>query len=145
MSLSVNALEISDFNTASELSIFLFPELRHSLWGGNDDLSNSMNLLASPTKDDGQPFFKRGDGNLDGTVDISDPIAVLKHLYFGEILICEDAADFNDQGVIDIEDAISLLNFLFVEKQPIFNPVLFCGVDLTKDDLGCGNTKLKCD
>ena len=69
---------------------------------------------------------KPGDENQDGKLDISDPVALLNHLFLGTNpeLPCgdhtaTDAAnkallDANGDGSIDISDPVSLLNFLFV-------------------------------
>jgi hypothetical protein len=69
---------------------------------------------------------KPGDENQDGKLDISDPVALLNHLFLGTNpeLPCgdhttEDAAnkallDANGDGRIDISDPVSFLNFLFV-------------------------------
>ena len=83
--------------------------------------------------------FVRGDSNADGTVDISDAIATLGHLFLGGLpLRCSDAADANDDGQVDMSDAISILDFLFrgssgAPSRPFPEP----GLDPTGDDLSC--------
>ena len=58
--------------------------------------------------------FIRGDSNLDGQVDISDPVALLGILFLGnEDPGCADAQDANDSGEADISDAIFTLAYLF--------------------------------
>ena len=58
--------------------------------------------------------FIRGDSNLDGQVDISDPVTLLGILSLGnEDPGCADAHDGNDSGEADISDAIYALDFLF--------------------------------
>ena len=47
--------------------------------------------------------FVRGDANVDGTVDISDPVFTLVFLFSGAVpgIPCQDAADANgDAGVV---------------------------------------------
>ncbi len=51
------------------------------------------------------PSFVRGDGNIDGRVDISDVIFVLGCQFLGtRCPDCLDAADANDDGNQDIAD-----------------------------------------
>ncbi|MBI4584270.1 MAG: RHS repeat protein [Planctomycetes bacterium] len=88
-----------------------------------------------------ETFFKRGDSNSDGTLDISDPIHSLEFLYIGKPgPTCMDAADANDDGGLDQSDAIYSLEFKFLGGPPPPPPFLECGADLTSDDeLGCGS------
>ncbi|MBI4604226.1 MAG: hypothetical protein HY721_19885, partial [Planctomycetes bacterium] len=83
--------------------------------------------------------FRRGDSNLDGQVDISDPVHVLLFLFAGgEAPGCEDGADADDSGGIDLSDAIFLLNFLFRggALPPAPGPA-DCGADPSPDGLSC--------
>ena len=48
------------------------------------------------------PPFIRGDGNIDGSVDIGDAIFALNYLFGGLESFCGDALDTNDDGNIDI-------------------------------------------
>ena len=87
--------------------------------------------------------FRRGDVNLDQTVDIADPTSLLLGLFQGTggafqggVFNCEDAADANDDGLVNIADAIQILEFLFVGGAPLPEPVE-CGVDPTDDPLDC--------
>jgi hypothetical protein len=66
-----------------------------------------------------------GDENEDGKLDISDPVALLNHLFLGTnpTLPCGDGStghpanvailDLNGDGRIDISDPVFGLNFLF--------------------------------
>ncbi|MAJ29601.1 hypothetical protein CBD41_10095, partial [bacterium TMED181] len=79
--------------------------------------------------------FQRGDVNLDGSRDISDPVNVLQLLFNSSPVNCQDAADTNDDGSLDIADAVAALSFLFggaVMPEPVN-----CGVDPTTDGLDC--------
>ncbi len=79
--------------------------------------------------------FLRGDVNVDGQVDIADPILGLIHLFRGAGQIsCDDAADANQDGGFDISDIIALLDFLFRGGSPVPSPFPDCGV---APDLGC--------
>ena len=81
--------------------------------------------------------FRRGDGNSDGNVDLSDAVATLNHLFLGALApACSDAADANDSGALDISDAIFLLGFLFLGGDRLPAPE-GCGLDATVDTLGC--------
>jgi len=84
--------------------------------------------------------FKRGDINVDGKVDIADPVSLLSHLFAGAPEpVCKDAADANDDGTLDIGDPITILGHLFAETGPLAEPFEACGVDPTDDDLDCGS------
>ncbi len=82
--------------------------------------------------------FIRGDANVTGDVDISDPIRILSKLFSGIGAIpCTDAADADDNGMLNIGDAIWLLSFSFTGGAPMPAPFPACGVDPTADSLGC--------
>ena len=82
--------------------------------------------------------FQRGDATGDGATDISDPLAILDHLFTGEREVaCADAADANDDGRVDMSDPISVLSFLFLGEKEIPAPHPDCGADPTEDSLGC--------
>lgn len=86
-------------------------------------------------------MFKRGDANGDGTLNITDSIFTLRHLFLGEFQPdCLDAVDFNDDGTVEITDAIGGLSYLFqgTEPPPAPGPT-DCGRDETPDgvELGC--------
>jgi hypothetical protein len=82
------------------------------------------------------PFFIRGDEDADGTVTISDPIAILSYLFLdADEPACFDAADPNDDGAIDVSDAVYLLLYLFAG---LSDPALdVCGTDATPDAIDC--------
>lgn len=79
--------------------------------------------------------FIRGDANLDGQVDISDPVTLLGILFLGnENPGCADAMDANDSGEADISDAIFTLAYLFSGGRMPPPPFGECGCDETDDD-----------
>ena len=87
--------------------------------------------------------FRRGDANLDGMIDVADPLTILADFFFGgSPIACVSAADGNDDGLFDLADPIYLLNYLFQEGPEPPAP-LDCGVDPTPDtscdapDTGC--------
>ena len=83
--------------------------------------------------------FIRGDSNLDGQVDISDPVTLLGILFLGnEDPGCADAHDGNDSGEADISDAIYMLAYLFSGGRVPPAPFGECGCDETDtDELDC--------
>jgi parallel beta-helix repeat protein len=83
--------------------------------------------------------FRRGEVNRDGSLDLSDPLAVLGYLFLGQrdAVACEKAADADDSGALDLNDPVSLLNFLFLGGPPPAAPANGCGADPTPDALGC--------
>ncbi|MFN0060626.1 MAG: hypothetical protein ACKVX7_19400 [Planctomycetota bacterium] len=84
--------------------------------------------------------FRRGDVNLDGSIDIGDAIALLTNLFVPGTtpLGCLDSGDLNDDGTINIGDPISLLTHLFSAiSPPLPPPAGVCGDDPTADTLQC--------
>ncbi len=82
--------------------------------------------------------FLRGDSNDDGSVDVSDAVAVLGYLFQGGTApYCADAADANDDGSVDIGDSIVILRSLFQGSARIRPPYPRAGYDRTPDELDC--------
>jgi len=82
--------------------------------------------------------FRRGDCNIDGTVDLADAIAILAELFLGDPRECADACDPNDDGAEDVSDVVLTLSVLFLGEGSIPAPGLgACGVDPTDDAVGC--------
>ncbi|MBN1443301.1 MAG: DUF4397 domain-containing protein [Planctomycetes bacterium] len=100
-------------------------------------LAGDGSLAALPVIDvDG--FFLRGDANRDGELDISDPVAVLFHLFLTQpARFCSDAADVDDDGHLMLSDAIYSLNHLFAGGRQPAPPFPAPGIDATADLLGC--------
>ncbi len=85
--------------------------------------------------------FLRGDANLDGIVNISDPIVVLTYLFQGGVRVeCLDAADADDNGEVDITDAVFSLGAQFLGQRAIEPPYPNCGRDPSPDFLGCSRS-----
>jgi hypothetical protein len=99
-----------------------------------------LRIVARP-QDDSVPRpvpFRRGDADLNGRFEITDPVSILTRLFVsGGEFPCQDAADANDRGDIDISDALFLLNFLFLGGRPPPAPFPECGEDPTADELTC--------
>jgi len=81
--------------------------------------------------------FIRGDANGDGGLDLSDSVAILRHLFGGAQLGCMDSADANDSGDLNLADAVYLLGYLFGGGPPPPDPFPGCGHDTTTDELRC--------
>ncbi|MFN0056971.1 MAG: hypothetical protein ACKVX7_00810 [Planctomycetota bacterium] len=92
---------------------------------------------ALPTAARGDWTFKRGDANLDGSLNVADAIHGLSYLFSAGPLTCRDALDSNDSGALDIADAIYLLSYLFSAGPQPPPPFGSCGIDLTADALDC--------
>jgi len=81
--------------------------------------------------------FVRGDGDSNGSIDISDVIFGLRFLFLkGETPACLDALDVNDDGQLDISDPVRILIGLFVGGKQI-PPPNACGANDTSSKLGC--------
>jgi len=62
---------------------------------------------------------RRGDVNGDARLDVSDPVAILLHLFAGGAEpVCADAADTNVDGRLALDDVILLLKYLFNSGPP---------------------------
>lgn len=81
--------------------------------------------------------FYRGDANLDGRVTLADAFAILRHLWLGSSIGCDDAADVDDDGEINQSDPIFLLQSIFLREDSVPPPFSRAGVDPTPDALGC--------
>ncbi|MFN0057703.1 MAG: carboxypeptidase regulatory-like domain-containing protein [Planctomycetota bacterium] len=83
--------------------------------------------------------FRRGDANLDSSVNLADAITILNRLFVVGTppLPCTDAGDVNDDGVLNIADPITLLSYLFAGGAPPPPPFATAGVDPTSDALTC--------
>lgn len=104
--------------------------------------------------------FVRGDANCDSTVDVSDPIEILRHLFVAPAPECPserwqwecrherwgclsgpwgclDRADANDDGRLNISDPIYLLDHIFLGGPAPPDPWPEPGEDPTPDRLPC--------
>ena len=62
----------------------------------------------------GQVFFRRGDANSIGSLDVGDVVFILLHLFSGGTTpSCLKSADADDSGVLDVSDPLYLLDYLF--------------------------------
>jgi hypothetical protein len=85
------------------------------------------------------PKFIRGDANLDGRLDLSDGVKVLRHLFAAVAVGCADAADADDSGSVNVTDAVRVLDYLFRDGPPLPPPFPSAGTDPTSGDpLDCG-------
>ncbi|MGE4619584.1 MAG: hypothetical protein AAEJ04_07230, partial [Planctomycetota bacterium] len=86
----------------------------------------------------GLAAFIRGDANIDGVLNILDPVTILEWLFFGEeFSFCPTAADGNDDGFINLSDVVYLLNAFFLSGSLPEAPWPDCGPDPTSDFLRC--------
>ena len=87
----------------------------------------------------GAVAFIRGDVNVDASIDIADPIALVNHLFLGgPVPKCMDSADVTDDGAINLTDVIYELNYIFMGMAPPPAPFLpLCGLESETDALAC--------
>jgi len=95
--------------------------------------------LKAFSEEPGSPaLFIRGDANGDVTVNLSDAIHLVAHLFqAGPPSPCEDAADANDDGKLNLSDAIYTIGYLFQGGQEPPPPFQRRGTDPTEDLLSC--------
>jgi hypothetical protein len=95
----------------------------------------SIIFAVQPPVTETRPFFRRGDADDSGKLDLTDAIATLQFLYMGyKAPTCKDAADTDDSGTLDLTDAISSLQFQFMGGLPPASPgPVNCGPDPTDD------------
>lgn len=54
-----------------------------------------------------------GDVNGSGSLNVSDAIAIVRHLFLGQAIACPEAADTNQDGRLDTAGAVALLGALY--------------------------------
>jgi hypothetical protein len=79
----------------------------------------------------------RGDGNADGSIDISDGVLGLNYLFAGQVASCVLALDVDATGVLEITDPIRLLNYLFRSGPQPETPFPDCGTARNQSALAC--------
>jgi hypothetical protein len=85
-----------------------------------------------------QTFFRRGDADASGAVNITDAEYTLNYLFLGgPAPSCLDAADADDSGDLNITDPIHTLTFLFLGGSTMPPPYSEPGDDPSPDDLDC--------
>ncbi|MFQ5653256.1 MAG: S8 family serine peptidase [Planctomycetota bacterium] len=83
------------------------------------------------------PQFVRGDGNSDGSFNISDAITVVAFLFGGQAVPCVAALDANDDEVADVSDVVSILAGVFGTGPLPPAPFPACASDPTPGALPC--------
>lgn len=109
--------------------------------GGSDNgtISITVNEVVTPAAS-----VIRGDANIDGNLDVSDPILTMLFLFDDGTIGCQLALDSNDDEFVDLGDIIFTLNHLFSTGGQPGAPFPFCGTDPTTGALSCENFGL-CD
>lgn len=93
-------------------------------------------LVCEVTIGGGEPRFRRGDLDENGSLGINDAVVVLNSLFRdGGPFKCPDAADADDNGSAQLTDAVFILRFLFQGGETLPPPLAECGTDPTPDDL----------
>ena len=94
----------------------------------------------------GEPLFRRGDSNSDGSSDLSDLVFTLSWLFRGGFRpSCVDGADTNDDGRVDISDVSWTLSWLFRGGPVPPAPFPGCGTDPSFDSLTCLTASVACN
>jgi hypothetical protein len=101
--------------------------------------AGSTYIFAGIPSDPPPGSFRRGDADENGKTELTDAVALLRHLFQGADAPCEDASDADDDGGLGLTDAVVILRWLFQGEPPPPAPgPLDCGEDPTADGLrGC--------
>jgi hypothetical protein len=77
------------------------------------------------------PQFRRGDGNVDGAVDIADVLFLGLRLFDATVndYPCREACEVNGDAQVDIADMVYTLSYLFIAGPPPGAPFPECGED----------------
>ena len=82
--------------------------------------------------------FRRGDSNCDGSINVTDAIVVLGHLFTnGNDLCCEMAADTNGDNTLNMTDPVYFLSYLFRSGGQIAPPGEECGTVPMSGSISC--------
>jgi hypothetical protein len=132
-------LLVTTAQPAAVLDALSFGPLPGDAAFGRLDCGGDPQVLDRPTPGTanvGPVLFRRGDGNSDGEINLTDAVLTLNYLFLGgEAPACQDAADANDSSNLDLTDAVRLLNFLFLGGQAPAAPFPECGLDRSPDGL----------
>ncbi len=96
-------------------------------------LTFTPNVMEELTFDVAPATFIRGDADANGSIEITDVIFTLSHLFLGATApVCPNSADVDDNGVVELTDAIVSLGYQYLGQAPPPAPGPFnCGPDTT--------------
>ena len=121
----------------------------YSIVVSSEDLDAAGDFTVSILSAEESGLFSRGDGNGDGSLELTDAIIILSYLFLGDDdPACMEAADSDNDGQINLTDGILILGYLFqggaapaLPGPPGINTG--CGLDIdapgSPGDLGCEN------
>jgi hypothetical protein len=112
--------------------VFADPSLPPGSWGDPANWRESAEAGGSPGRDEIEPAGPRqlpGDLNQDATLDLSDAVRLLLHLFAGGLAPpCEGGAinaggslvlaDFDGNAALEVTDAVAFLQYLFRSGPP---------------------------
>ena len=123
-------------NIPLEFAVGLLPPFADTVFAvenmtvGPTDLHDGTIIVSGHA---GVPGFIRGDTNIDGKIDISDPITILNSRFTTSgKLKCDAAADANCDTTVDLSDSIFLFYYLFLYGQRPLPPQGTPGPDFMK-------------
>lgn len=137
-------VEVDGVGTAYGIEIIEFNRLPHPppipeayyLAEDHSRLAPLEVLTATRLKEGSNPLlFVRGDVDFDRDLRITDAIFLLRYLFQGGFLTCQDAGDVDDDGSLGLTDPILLLEFLYQGGDPPLPPYPDCGLDEFEDNL----------
>ena len=87
-----------------------------------------VNGLVASASEIATATFRRGDSNCDGSLNVTDAIVILGHLFTNsDDLCCEMSADTNGDNTLNLTDTVYFLSYLFRSGGQIASPGTDCG------------------
>jgi hypothetical protein len=103
---------------------------------GDDGILDAFTITkGSATR--GPLRFRRGDMNFSGTVNLTDAVTLLEHLFRGRSLRCPMVGDCDLSGSLELADPITILRHLFLGGPALPHPYPDCGEAALEEDELC--------
>jgi hypothetical protein len=102
--------------------------------GGEDRWGTWWGRIVPPVR---QTPFHRGDVDGDGSLNVSDVIGIILHLFEGSTIACLKSADVDGSGALDVTDPVYVLEYLFLTGPAPASPFPACGIEAAPSPLAC--------
>ncbi len=131
------ALSLDPAREFDTLRLTIAPDGVHGLYEGQSGPALAEIVVTGQLAGEPRGSFVRGDADCDGTVNLSDAMLALLHLFQGgSNLCCAAAADADGNTGVNLTDGVFLLGFLFSAGSAPPSPFPLCAPG-TQDGLEC--------